>query len=410
MRDLLSSKRATLGLRAASLLALALAFVSATARAQDEVRIEDPTRNLSHFFERLRAAEGRRPGAIARISMYGESTNATDRVTSAIRRQLQATFGDSGKGFIPVVPGWPTQMHQDASWTRSGPWQTWIVNRRGHPLQRYGLGGVLAQSRNANARARFATVQQGSVGRAVSRFTLFYQAYEDGGAVQLSVDGAAPSTVETQATEIEDRVHTVEVADGAHALELRPADDRPVRLYGVVMERDRPGVVVDGLMLVGAFTRVLGQFDRAHWQRQIALRETDLLVFWMGGNDAIATSTGFSPTRYVADFERSIRTARAGRPAASCLIVSVMDAAEATDGRIRTLDRIPRVVDAQREVATRTNCAFFDLFHALGGPGTMARWRQTRLSEGDFHHLTPSGAEAVGTKIVEALLASYRAR
>jgi lysophospholipase L1-like esterase len=396
------------------LLSAALALFTATSFAQTEppVRIEDPSGNLRHFFDRLRAAEAGRRDGIARISMYGESTNATDRVTSAIRRQLQAVFGDAGKGFIPVVPGWPTQAHQDASWHRSGPWQTWVVNRRGHPLQRYGLGGVLAQSRNGNARAEFATVREGPIGRAVSRFTLFYQAYEGGGGVELRVDGAAPAVVETQAAETEDRVHTMQVADGAHELELRPTDDRPVRLYGVVMERDRPGVVVDGLMLVGAFTRVLGQFDRAHWQRQIALRETDLLVFWLGGNDAIATSTGFSPTRYTDDFERSIRTARAGRPSASCLVVSVMDAAEASEGRVRTLDRIPRVVDAQREVASRTGCAFFDLFHAAGGQGTMARWRASnpRLAEGDFRHLTPAGAEAVGTRIVEALLASYRDR
>ena len=119
-------------------------------------------------------------------------------------------------------------------------------------------------------------------------------------------------------------MHHIEVADGAHELEIRPGDERPNRLYGVVMERDQPGVVVDGLMLVGAFTRVLGHFDAEHWAGQIALRNPDLLVFWLGGNDATSRTTGFSRRRYVPNYVSSIRRARDGRPEASCLVVSVM--------------------------------------------------------------------------------------
>src|SRR5690606_31534348 len=103
-----------------------------------------------------------------------------------------------------------------------------------------------------------------------------------------------------------------DVADGAHELELRV--DGEARLYGVVMERTTPGVVVDALMLVGAFTRVLGQFDADHWSKQIALREPDLMVFWLGGNDAASHTTLLDPERYVDVYTRAIGTARRGRP------------------------------------------------------------------------------------------------
>jgi len=370
--------------------------------------IEDPSGSMAHYYGRLRAAARRQPGAVARMALYGESTNATDRVTSALRRRLQQRFGDAGKGWVPIAPGWPAQRHQDVTWSQEGRWRTWVVNRNDGPLSRYGLGGVVATNRTAHPRATFATTDSGRGGRAVSRYRLFYQAWPDGGDVALAIDSGAPTTLRTAATEVADRVHEISVSDGAHRLEVGVGSGQ-VRLYGVVMERNRPGAVVDGLMLVGAFTRVLLHFDPDHWQRQVALREVDLLAFWLGGNDSVSRTTGFSYGRYVQTYAEALRRARRGRPQASCLVVSVIDAGENVDGAIRTVPRVPRVVAAQRDAARQAGCAFFDLFEAAGGSGTMRRWRSAapRLAEGDYEHLTQAGARRVGEILYQAVAKGY---
>jgi len=370
--------------------------------------VVDPEASLRHFYTRLRAAERGEQDAIARVMVYSESTNAADRVTSALRRLLQHRFGDAGKGWVPISPGWPYQRHRDVEWSQEGRWRTWVVNRHDGPLGRYGLGGVVATNRHQSARAYFGTSSSGPIGRSVSRYRLFYQAYPEGGDVSLRVDGAGPVTVSTRSDNVEDRVHDLRIADGAHRLELAPAGG-DLRLYGVVMERERPGVVVDGLMLVGAFTRVLLHFDPDHWRRQVELRQPDLMVFWLGGNDAISRTSGFSRQRYTRQYAEAVRRARRGRPRASCVIMSVLDAAEEVDGAIRTRRRIPRVVRAQRDVARETRCAFFDLFGATGGEGTMRRWRRSspRLAQGDYKHLTRAGAQEVGQTVYRALMRGY---
>jgi len=207
-------------------------------------------------------------------------------------------------------------------------------------------------------RARFATVQGGSAGTAVSLYRLFYDAFPGGGEVSLSVDGAAPRFVSTAAATLEDRVEDLPVADGPHVLEVH-AGRGDLRLFGVVSERDRPGVVVDGLMLVGAFTRVLLHWDADHWTRQLELREPDLLVFWLGGNDSVSHTWGFDHDRYVADYVEVLRRARRGSRPVACLVMSVTDSAEEHNGVIESRRRVPRVVAAQHEAARQAGCALF---------------------------------------------------
>jgi hypothetical protein len=370
--------------------------------ARATVPIEDPQRSMEHFYRRLEAVARGEAGALARLAVFGDSSNGADFITSAVRRALQLRFGDGGKGYLPIAPGWPTQFHQDVTWQHRREWLTQVVNRGAGPGGRYGLAGVLATNRTARSSALFGTVRDGPVGRSVSRFRLFYQAWPRGGAVQMAVDGGAPVVVETAAEAMDDRVYEIDVPDGPHALEVGVARGQ-LRLYGVVMERGGPGVVVDGLMLVGARGRRLAHFDAAHFARQVAQRGPDLLVFWLGGNDA--QSEYFERAGFVAEYGAGIEHARAGRPEASCLVVSITDLGSGPEGRPRR--RAAPIVDAQREIALARGCAFLDFFRATGGEGGMRAWSRRGLVSGDYLHFTPPGARDIGQLFYETVLRGF---
>jgi len=428
--------------------------------------IEDPTGTLDHVHRRLAAAARGRPDAVVRISVYSDSINGADWVTSALRRGLQERFGDAGKGFVPVARGWPSQVHQGIAVDEGPAWRTDVVNRGARRDGRYGLGGVIARGGGPGARTSYRLPE------ATHRVQVLYRAHRRGGVLGVRVDDLPPA-VERQeeqalgspapllAAAVTRRPPREDIAgpspaggavssgasapvspdpraapdpsgapgpapgDGVLSAHPPPGSGReltvgwlgeppfgPLDLYGVVFERGGPGVVVDALMMVGAFARTLLRFDPGHWAGQVAARAPDLLVFWMGGNDAVQDAVGFSRGRFVDGYAAAIATARRGRPEASCLVVSVLDSGERDEvGRARTQPRVPRVVAAQREVAERTGCAFYDLFRAVGGEGTMARWvreASPRVS-GDLKHLTPRGAHHVGHLLERALLRSYDA-
>ncbi|MGE0787913.1 MAG: GDSL-type esterase/lipase family protein [Sandaracinaceae bacterium] len=379
--------------------------------------IDDPTGAMNRFYARLGRVARREP-VLARISVYGTSINGADRATSVVRARMQAIFGDGGKGWVPVAPGWRYQRHQDVRWT-SDHWDTFVVNRGDGPLDRYGFGGVVAINRHRRAISTFETTDE-APGDAVSTFRVFHQAWPEGGELSLQLDDEPPRIVSTRADEVEDRVETIRARDGAHRLTLRAHvpdghDDeageaqQDLRLYGVAMERAGPGVVVDGLALIGAFTRVLRLFDDDHLRAQVAQREPDLVVFWMGANDAVSQSVPYLHDQYVGYYRQIVRRFRAGRPGMSCLVMSILDKGERVRGHIRTRDRVPELVDAQREVAVAEGCAFFDAYRALGGSGTMRRWYQAspRLVTADLGHLTDAGSRVTGTVLYRALIKGY---
>jgi len=120
--------------------------------------------------------------------------------------------------------------------------------------------------------------------------------------------------------------------------------------------------------------------------------------------------------RYEKELREVVARVRAALPDVSILIVSPMDRGKhAPGGRVITLESIPKVVEMQHRVAAETNCGFLNMFAAMGGEGTMARWHNGKkhLVGGDLTHPTADGAETVGVIMYGALVdgyAQYRAR
>ncbi|HJL15166.1 MAG TPA: GDSL-type esterase/lipase family protein [Sandaracinaceae bacterium LLY-WYZ-13_1] len=375
--------------------------------------IEDPHGSMRAFYRQLGRVQRDRP-VLARMGVYGTSTNGADRMTEQLRVLLQRRFGDGGKGWVPVAPGWRYQRHQNVSWSHDH-WRTYVVNRSDGPLDRYGFGGVLAINRHRGAFSTIGTAEDEPAGNRVSVFRVFHQAWPGGGRLSLQVDDEEPRIVDTGAQTVEDRVETVEVPDGPHALTLTPVageDEEAsenLRLYGVVLERDGPGVVVDGLMLIGAFTRVLRLFAPEHLETQIQQRDPNLLVFWMGANDAVSETMPFIPDQYREHYRGILRRYQDAQPEMSCMVMSILDKGERVRGRIRTRERVPRLVAIQREIAHAEGCAFFDTYEALGGRGTMRRWygNSPRLVTADLGHLTAAGSRILGTLLYRALMKGY---
>jgi hypothetical protein len=81
----------------------------------------------------------------------------------------------------------------------------------------------------------------------------------------------------------------------------------------------------------------------------------------------------------------------------------------AAGGKIVTLESIPRIVEMQQRVARETGCAFLNMFTAMGGEGTMARWHSGKkhMVGADLTHPNADGAETVGALTYEALIDGY---
>ena len=372
-----------------------------------EVSIEDPTgRGMAPFYAQLARTARGQEGAITRVGHWGDSSIATDLITHTVRRRLQRRFGDAGHGWLLVARGYLSYRHRDVEHRASDAWTLREITRN-HLVSSglYGYGGIQYRGR-PGAWARFGTAEEGPVGTQVSRFRVFYQRHRRGGHLHLKGAGGERRVVETRQEETEDAVETIEVPDGAHTLELRFGGHGQPRVYGVVLEREGPGVVYDSLGLVGARAARLLNYDAEHIAGQIRMRGTHLVVLGFGGNEA---DDNISTERYLPAYREVIRRMRAGREDLGCLVFSPLDQGTRERGRVVTMDTIPTIVEAQREAAFAEGCAFYDTFQAMGGEGAVRRWLRSRprLASGDLRHMTPAGYEVVGNLFYKAILEGF---
>lgn len=354
---------------------------------------------------RAAAGEGK-----ARILFYGASHVAADIFTGRIRDSLQAQFGDAGAGFVMPAKPWPHYRHTLVEHVESTGWHAPRVRAR-HPVEgRFGLAGVALEAGDRAALAKLQTRSAGVASGNASQFELMYLKQPDGGRVQVMLDGQALAMLSTAGTATQPAYFPFVATDGPHAIEIATFADGPVTIFGLTMERDEPGVVLDMVGIPGARARYHLFWDDALYREHVTHRSPDLIVLAYGTNEAGDKDVPID------DYERELRDVvgrlRTVAPGASCLLVGPSDRPERRPDRTyMARDRVPEIVEAQRRTALALGCGFFDLVAFMGGPLSMVRWAAAVPPFGapDHVHYTRRGYEALGDALFNALTAGYGA-
>lgn len=361
---------------------------------------------LDHFFGRLARTDVGYAGAVTRVVQWGDSVIAADHITSTVRAKMQQRFGDAGHGFHLLAKPNASYVHKAIEFAGGDDWSRCYIINKCKDDGLYGLGGTTVWS-SGGAESRFTTAEDTPNGRKASRLELWYLADPKGGNVRVRVDDDEPIVVSTRRDTPGDAWHVVDVPDGPHRFEVRAAGGGKVRLYGVVVERDAPGVVWDGMAQLGAFTSRMLYFDPAHIRDQIAHRDAALLVFMFGGNDLLLDDDRLG--EYRDTFTRMLDRFRAQPEPPDCLVMSPVDHGIREGQRVKSNPMVAKITAVQREIALAKGCGFFDSQAAMGGDGSVARWRKSSppLISGDLAHLTDAGQKVMGHMLYTALVQRY---
>jgi hypothetical protein len=365
------------------------------------VDIEDPQGALSRFFERTASLVRGRASTPVRIAVYGDSNGTMDFMTGEMRRVLQTSHGDAGHGFIALARPWAWYRHQYVvSDYMHDAWSAFTVTTHPTPALDpwYGPGLIVAQSKQTGAATWVATAREGSpVGIQASHFEVWYLKWPPGGSFDVKVDGEVRASADTHA---EGEPHfgfvEVDVPDGPHKMTAVTRSVRPVRLLGAVLERDAPGVQVDGLGVGSLNCLCVLRESEALDHEVFAHRPYDLVVFHIGSNT-------WNPAVMdpVACMKDAIARLRRAVPDVSVLVMTPPDWGE---GGLKTTPKWFTAAEEQlRRAADESPAAFFDFRRAMGGEGSMARFLALHMTEGDGVHFNERGGAYVGDRVVDAL-------
>ena len=368
-----------------------------------EIAIEDRDgHSLDGFHAALRrAAAGQ---GKARLLFWGASHTAADVYTGTIRAYLQTMFGDGGAGYVLPAPPW--RSYRRFGLVIDGSTETWNVLKVGaHPTEDYyGLAGVALESSTAGAWGEVRPSTQYGWSRNTSGFEVWYLEQPMGGRFDVLVDGTVSQRINTRAVDKRPGYVRFAEPDGTHTIELRAIGDSPVRVFGVVTERDGAGVVVDALGVNGSRARSHLLWNDALYREHLRRRNPDLVVLAYGTNEA-------GDDQPIADYERQlndvVRRIRETLPNASCLLVGPSDR-PLVQSRTSVVDR-PRtaqVIETQWRVALQNGCGFFDTVAFQGGPMATVTWSELDppYAGRDLVHFTRRGYVRLGEVMLGALL------
>lgn len=367
----------------------------------------EPVRGRPEDLARVRAVweEARRGARTVRIAFWGASHVAGEYWTGELRRMLQTEAGDAGHGFVMPAAPWKGYRATDVNLCTVGAWVSDFDRRvGGRDDGRYGPAGVSVESSDAQALGWVQTTRTNPQGRAVSRFEVMYLRQPGGGAMDLQVDDAAPLRVPTAGDG--PGLVLVNVPDGPHRLTVRPVGDGPVRLFGVNLERDVPGVVVDAMGVSGRTAASWQRWDLAVAGPYLERRRPDLAVLAYGTNEA--NDPNLDEARYRRSLAETLTRFRAVLPDTPCLLVGPSDRGKKVSGTLHhAWPHTAWVARVQREVGPEHGCATWDLQAATGGLGSVFRWRQYEpvLMAPDLIHFTAEGYKEVARRLWAAMTA-----
>jgi lysophospholipase L1-like esterase len=362
---------------------------------------EDSTgvsKGLLHFLTALEDLRARKRKKV-RVAYFGDSIIEADLITGDLRDSLQANFGGAGVGFVQitsVVATWRTSIRHTFSdnWTdyhfKNKPPENTLLGICGHAF-------VPAPE----SWAKYSPVQKPGLNR-FNEVGLLY--------------GPAAGT----SLLINDKPYTLNGTAAVNELLLPPGDVQnsvtlkyqgsatPPALYGLSFESDS-GVYVDnysfrgitGLELALLNGRMIRQMQQAH--------AYDLVVIHYGANVLFRPElTDYN--WYEQSMQKVMDSFGQNWPNTSFLIIGTADKGYKKDDHFVTAPGVRPLLKAQHELAEDNGTAYWNLFAAMGGEGSMARWVQEDPAYGkkDHTHFTTYGARRVGALLYKAIMDEFR--
>ena len=360
--------------------------------------------NDPHFFEALyeKLSTAKTNHRYVRILHYGDSQIEMDRISNRIRTQLQREFGGGGPGMMPIAPIIPTMtMSHYASGEpqRQSPFGDTLVVRA------HGNYGPMVQSHRlaGSVSATFTIRNKKEHNLAIQRVKLLFNNRPGPISATLKWKDASGSWQSIDYSESEAGVHSMEWELDTTMESVRLNVNGSGDIYGVMLD-GAPGVAVDNIPMRGCSGQQFTQINRDQLASAYALMDVGLIIMQFGGNSVPYLKYQKSIDTYCEAIGKQIDRLKECCPGATILFVGPSDMSERYNGNWRTYPHMEQVIQSLIQTVNAHGAAYWSIYHAMGGNGSMERWHQQGLSGVDHVHFSQKGADKMGDIMGEALL------
>ena len=357
---------------------------------------------LAAFYAALDSA-GSMP---VRVVHYGDSQIEEDRITSILRGRWQQQYGGGGVGLIPLHQTIPTRTIRQwlsingvVQTVQGGPKRYLVYGPRSMRLDNddYGVMGqvaVMDSTLVAGSEDVVMNIEPIDKKRQPHNYFNHIRVLTD------SVEGYV--LVQDSLLPIAHHQSPIALIDSCERCEIHLHGKGKV--YGVSLET-ATGVIVDNIPMRGCSGNIFTKIDSAQLSDFYRETNTRLIILQFGGNMIPQTENASTISGYVrSTLRQQVRYLRACAPEASILFIGPSDMSTRIDGEMVTYPLVPYMDRLLKKMAQEEQIAYWSMYDAMGGNGSMVKWVEIGLAGSDYVHFTRAGANKVGKILYEWLM------
>ncbi|MBS0028694.1 hypothetical protein ACTJJ0_24870 [Chitinophaga sp. 22321] len=356
----------------------------------------DTVVGMRHFLtalQELKAGKRRK----VRIAYFGDSMIEGDLITGDLRDSLQRFFGGAGVGFVPVTSV-VASFRTTITHTFSTDWKDYHYKNSPPSNITLGLSGHTFYP-GGGSWVKYSPVKKPLLDK-----------FQE---ISLLYGPASEGTVT-----INDKAYTLSGNAPVNRLDLQQDTAQPSLMlrysgsaqpfYGVCFENGN-GIYVDNYSFRGISGVELGHLSADMIRRMQQERPYDLVVMHYGANVLFRPElTDYS--WYERPMKKVMDSLRQDLPGTSFLIVGTADKSYRKADKYITAPGVEALLKVQHDLAAGHGTAYWNLFAAMGGEGSMVKWVEgdTVMANKDYTHFNRTGAAKVGALLYKAIMNEYR--
>ncbi|MCC7297269.1 MAG: hypothetical protein IT244_02955 [Bacteroidia bacterium] len=335
---------------------------------------------------------------VVHIWYYGDSQIEGDRITGELRTLLQGKFGGSGAGYLPLSdPSTYRYFELKTGKSLLG------LNCFTHKKPRgFGFAGKIYKFNTSDSDYSASTSVWVSPSLKYQKLYLLCGKSSGGNAKIFTKDSNGVAFKIPVSTASAAVMLPVRQPHGKITLTL-PATST----YAGLMFEGSSGIQIDNCGIRGHSGDGLKNIDANVIVNDAHRWNTKLVVFHLGNNMIPVIRSGAKNMAfYTQFFEGIINRYKKLLPNASFLLVSAGDMGTTSNGNAVPYPNVGEFVEAMRQAALNTGCAFFDAHAMIAKDGGILGW-MNKGRAGLDGHLTPKGQMIYAQNIFTELMREY---
>ncbi|MCU4165298.1 hypothetical protein [Carboxylicivirga caseinilyticus] len=356
---------------------------------------------LQNLNDRLRKVHEQ--NEVIRILHFGDSQIEGDRITANLREGFQMRFGGSGPGLNCILD--PQRMNPSVWLDNNENWelQTIYDRKRDRNRDTYGLLGQYAFLEATNigefkiSRSPWAEDHS----KNYQSIRLFIAPHKG----SVFIKGSIKDTEVINDT-LNASVNLTEInwsfPQISPSLAFQVKSDSAIAVLGVALD-SLSGVAVDNIALRGQSSPLLHRTDADLFKAMGEHLNIGMVILQYGTNIIPLERTNYNFYKKI--LSRQFDLLSEYLPDVPVLFVGIADAAKSENGETNSYSHLQALRNAQKELALQYGFAYFDLYEAMGGEGSIIKWTQSEppLALTDFVHLSRYGGKRAADYITKAL-------